>query len=123
MSNVPLSSSLGNFETTIPQRSTRNTVNPVDYKKFFQGKATAVMTNSFVPLNSLYARTSRILFDYTLSHSEKQATRSFVQVMQKKTKLSTPDIPSIKDALRFDDTDIWREVMKVEYEVLIANGT
>lgn len=32
-------------------------------------------------------------------------------------------MPSLKDALRSDEADTWREVMRVEYEALIANGT
>lgn len=123
MSNAPLSLSLGDFETAAPQRSTCNAANPVDYKKFFQGKAAAVKTNSSVLLNSSHSEASRMLFNYTLSHPKKQATHDFIHVARKKTNLSTPDMPSIKDALRSDEADVWRKVIKIEYKALIANDT
>lgn len=32
-------------------------------------------------------------------------------------------MPSLKDALKSDEADVWQEAMKVEYKALIANGT
>ena len=124
LSDAPPPSTLDDLETAAPRRSTRNGANQVDYKKFFQkGKAAAVKTNSSVPLNSPHSEASRILFDYALNHSEEQSTRGFVRIAQKKAKGSTPDEPSLKDALRSTEADAWREAMKVEYEALLANGT
>lgn len=36
LNNAPYSSILDNLKTAAPQRSTRNRVNQVDFKKFFQ---------------------------------------------------------------------------------------
>lgn len=40
-----------------------------------------------------------------------------------KTKASIPDMPFLKDALNCQETDTWREVIRIKYEALIANGT
>lgn len=124
LSDAPPSSTQEDPETAAPRRSTRSGANQVDYKKFFQrGKAAAVKTNSSVPLSSPHSEASRVLFDYALNHSEEQSTRGFVRVARKKAKGSTPDMPSLKDALRSAEADAWKEAMKVEYEALLANGT
>ena len=76
-----------------------------------------------MPVGSSHSEASCILFDYTLSHPKKKATCGFVRVARKKAKVSTPDMPSLKDALKSNEANAWREAMRVEYEALIANGT
>ncbi len=107
-----------------PRRSARTGANQVVYKKYFQKKkAATTKTNSSVQIASLHSEASRILFDHALSLPEKQASCGFVQIVRKKAKASTPDMPSLKNALKSDETEAWREAMRVEYEALIANST
>ncbi len=63
------------------------------------------------------------MFDYTLSQPKNQASHSFVRVARKEAKASTPDIPSLKNALKSDEADAGREARRVEYEALISNVT
>lgn len=106
------------------RRSARTENHPIDYKLFFRGgKAANAKTNFSVPHNSPYSQASRELFDYALSQPEQQSTRGFVRIARKKAKASTPDMPSLKDALKSKEADAWREAMRTEYEALIANGT
>ena len=84
-----------------PCRSARTGANQVDYKKYFQKrKAATTKTNSSVPIVSPHSEASRILFDYALSQPEKQASCGFIRVAQNKAKVSTPDMLSLKNALK-----------------------
>ncbi len=107
-----------------PCRSACTGANHVDYKKYFEKrKAATTKTNSSVPIASPHLEARCILFDYALSQPKKQASCGFVRVAQKKAKASTPNMLSLKNALKSDEADAWREVMRVEYEALIPNGT
>lgn len=79
LSDAPSLFILKDLEIAIPQKSTYNKANQVEYKKFFQReKAAAIKTNTFVLFNSPHFKANCILFDYALNYSEKQSTRDFI---------------------------------------------
>ncbi len=124
LSDAPLSEKNDDSGHGVPRQSACTGANQVDYKKYFQKKkAATTKTNSSVPIASPHSEASRILFDYALSQPEKQANGGFDRIAQKKAKASTHDIPSLKNGLKSDKAETWREAMRVEYKALIANGT
>ena len=117
--------------SSVPQASIRRTtrnIERIDYRKAHTGKASLSKTNSSVPITSPHSGASQAIRDYVLS-SESQIRhtstpiKGFVRIARKKTKASTPDIPSLKDAMASSKKDEWKIAMEIEYEALLANGT
>lgn len=48
--------------------------------------------------------------------------KDFVRIARKK-KMSKPDLPMLKEAIKGAEADEWKKAMKVEYNVVISNGT
>ena len=94
----------------------------MDYRKINQGKAANAKTHLSVPHNSLYLQASQTLFHYTLTYTPPQASQGFVRIARKK-KCSTPDLLSLKEAIRSPETSEWKEAIQKEYDALIENST
>ena len=86
-------------ENPVPQsqqRSARIETKPTpDYYGISWGKISIVKTNSSVPLNSPYLKASQALYNYAISHIDKQELGGFVQIARK-AKTSKPDFPTLK---------------------------
>ena len=85
-------------------------------------------TNSSVPHNSPHSAASQAIRDYVLSpesHIQHTSTpiKGFIRIARKKAKASTPDEPSLRDALASPEAEEWKRAMQIEYEALLANGT
>ncbi len=110
----------------VPQASIRRTtrnVERIDYRK-----ASLSKTNSSVPITSPHSVASQAIRDYVLSPESQISHTStpikgFVRIARKKTKASTPDMPSLKDAMAFFEKDEWKIAIEIEYKALLANGT
>ena len=124
-SDLDITSSSASLPST--RRTTRN-VQRIDYQKAHTGRASLNKTNFSVPITSPHSATSQAICDYVLSpESQVRPTpmpiKGFLRVARKKTKASTPDMPSLKDAMASSEKDEWKRAMEIEYEVLLANGT
>ena len=113
-------------ESPVPQsqrRSARLETKPTpDYYGISRGKISTVKTNSSVPLNSPHSKASQALYDYALSHIDKQEPGGFVRIARK-AKTSKPDFPTLKQAMNGGEVEEWKKAMQVEYDALISNGT
>lgn len=117
--------------SSAPPASTRRTsrnVERIDYRKAHTGRAFLNKTNSSVLINFPHSAANQAIRDYVLSpesHIQHKSTpiKGFVRIARKKAKTSTPDEPSLKDAMASSEADEWKRVMEIEYEALLANGT
>ncbi len=114
----------------VPQASIRRTtqnIERIDYRKTHTGKASLSKTNSSVPITSAHFGVSQAIRDYVLSSGSQIRNTSTpikgsVRIARKKTKASTPDLPSLKDAMASSEKDEWKIAMEIKYEALLANG-
>ena len=114
-----------------PQASLRRTprnIEKINYRESHTGRATMTKTNSSVPHNSPHSAASQAIRDYVLSpesHIQHTSTpiKGFIRIARKKAKASTPDEPSLRDALASPEAEEWKRAMQIEYEALLANGT
>lgn len=81
--------------------STCTKINQINSKKYFR-IITIIKTYCLIFINSPYLQTSYMLFNYTLYHLKKQAIYGFIQVVSKKLKTSTCNIPFLKNTLKSD---------------------
>ncbi len=117
--------------SSVPQASIRCTtrnIERIDYRKAHTGKASLSKTNSSVPITSPHSGASQAIRDYVLSpESQIKHTstpiKGFVRIARKKTKASTPDIPSLKAEIASSKNDEWKIAIEIEYKALLANRT
>lgn len=67
-----------------------------------------------MPIEILHSKANYILFDYVLSYSQKQAIYNFICIAYKSKKVSTSNISFLKDILRLNEANAWKEVIKVK---------
>lgn len=114
-----------------PQASTRRltrNIERIDYRKAHTGRSLLSKTNSSVPIHSPHSAANQAIRNYFLSpESQIKHTstpiQGFVRIARKKAEVSTPDEPSLKDAMASSEAEKWQEAMEIEYEALLANGT
>ena len=121
--DIPTKSDKPNTLAPVQRKSARLRTQPtLDYRKISQGKAANAKTHLSVPHNSPHSQASQTLFHYALTHTPPQASKGFVRIARK-GKRSTPDLPSLKEAMRSSEASEWKEAMQREYDALIENGT
>ena len=79
-----------------------------------------------VATGELYFVRKRIKWEASASNAQQHTStliKGFVRIARKKAEVSTPDEPSLKDAMASSEAERWQEAMEIEYEALLANGT
>ena len=121
-------------ELSLPPPSSRQSPTPQTQRRsarletkptpnyYNRGRTSTAKTNSSVPLGSPHSKPSQALFQYALAHVPAQASQGFVRIARK-GKRSTPDLPSLKEAMQSPEASEWKEAMQREYDALIENGT
>lgn len=60
-----------------------------------------------MPINIFHSSVRHVLFDYALSQLENRLLADLYKLC-KKSKVSTPDIFSLKNALKLDEAEAWK---------------
>lgn len=109
------------------RRSTRN-IETINYRKAHTGRSLLSKTSSSVPIHSPHSAANQAIRNYMLSPGSQikhtsTLIKGFLRIARKKAEVSTPDEPSLKDAMASSEAERWQEAMEIEYEALSANGT